>query len=56
MGFKETFFRGILDEQAANGSFACICQNKAFGSTNDSRPAGGTSSGDRSCNAANDWK
>lgn len=41
--FKEAFFRRILDLQAANGSFACICENKAFGSTNDSRPPGGAS-------------
>ncbi|MHC5010804.1 MAG: prenyltransferase/squalene oxidase repeat-containing protein [Planctomycetota bacterium] len=43
--FKETFFRRILDDQAADGSFTCICQNKAFGSTNDSRPAGGGAGG-----------
>ena len=37
--FKETFFRRILDGQAGNGSFTCVCENKAFGATNDSRPA-----------------
>ncbi len=44
--FKETFFRRIVEGQAANGSFACVCQNKAFGSTNDTRPVGGASGGD----------
>ncbi len=39
--FKETYFRRILDNQAKNGSFTCVCENKAFGSTNDSRPFGG---------------
>ena len=44
--FKETFFRRILDGQESNGSFLCICENKAFGSTNDSRPFGGKARGD----------
>ena len=39
--FRETFFRRILDGQQENGSFECICEGKAFGSTNDSKPMGG---------------
>jgi hypothetical protein len=39
--FRETFFRRILDGQQENGSFLCICEGKAFASTNDSKPMGG---------------
>lgn len=39
--FEATFFRRILDAQDAEGAFACICQGKAFASTNDSHPFGG---------------
>lgn len=38
--FKETFFRRMLDEQTKSGAFLCICRNKAFGSTNDSKHRG----------------
>ncbi|MCP5066230.1 MAG: hypothetical protein GY946_06640 [bacterium] len=39
--FREIFFRRIVDGQQENGSFLCICEGKAFASTNDSRPMGG---------------
>ncbi len=43
--FKETFFRRLVDGQRKNGSFECICQNKAFGSTNDSKGLGSGNAG-----------
>jgi len=39
--FKRAYFRRLLDGQQPDGSFECICENKAFGSTNDSKPFGG---------------
>lgn len=41
MRFREAFFRRIVDAQAKDGSFECICRNLAFASTNDSNPLGG---------------
>lgn len=38
--FKARYFRPIVDGQAEDGSFACICEGKAFGSTNDTDPFG----------------
>ena len=43
--FKTVYFRRLLQGQQKDGSFLCICQNKAFGSTNDSKPLGGKSAG-----------
>ena len=43
--FRTTFFRRILDKQGADGGCACICEGKAFASTNDSKPFGGKMAG-----------
>ncbi|MCP5067894.1 MAG: hypothetical protein GY946_15140 [bacterium] len=40
--FKDAFFQRMIEKQEKTGAFKCICQNKAFGATNDSeRGAGG---------------
>ena len=39
--FKGRYFRPIVDGQAEDGSFACICERKAFGATHDTDPFGG---------------
>jgi len=41
--FKHGYFGRILKLQKEDGSFGCICRNKAFGSTNDDNPFGGKS-------------
>ena len=38
--FKQRYFRPIVAGQAEDGSFACICEAKAFGATNDTDPFG----------------
>lgn len=40
--FKEEFFGRIAEKQDKDGHLACICENRAFGATNDSKdPFGG---------------
>jgi hypothetical protein len=43
--FKKTYFRRLLDQQEESGAFGCICEGKAFASTNDSKPFGGALAG-----------
>jgi hypothetical protein len=43
--FKRTFFRRIIDKQGEDGAFECVCEGKAFASTNDSKPFGGKMAG-----------
>ena len=43
--FKARYFRALVDGQAEDGSFTCICEGKAFGSTNDSDPFGAKKQG-----------
>ncbi len=43
--FKDEFFPRIVKKQDADGHLACICENKAFGATDDSKdPFGGRAS------------
>ncbi|MDA1195060.1 MAG: hypothetical protein O2894_07720 [Planctomycetota bacterium] len=39
--FKARYFRPLVAAQGEDGAFRCICENKAFGATNDSDPFGG---------------
>jgi len=40
--FKEEFFPRIIEKQGEDGHLDCICENRAFGATNDSKdPFGG---------------
>jgi hypothetical protein len=43
--FKARYFRPLVAGQAADGACACICENKAFGATNDSDPFGALKKG-----------
>ena len=43
--FKARYFRPIVDGQAEDGSFVCICEGKAFGATNDTNPLSGKGKG-----------
>lgn len=38
--FKDAFFPRIIKKQEKSGAFKCICENKAFGATNDSERGG----------------